>query len=108
MIAEFIITFRETLEAALIVGIILAYLERSGSAKSARHVYLGIAAGILASVFFGLVFQSFSSSLEAWGIKEEIFEGVVITLAVLMMTWMILWMLKQRHVRREIEEKVKS
>ncbi|MEM3030398.1 MAG: FTR1 family protein [Candidatus Micrarchaeia archaeon] len=107
MIAEFIITFREALEVSLIVGIILAYLERSGNHRYERHVYLGMAAGLVASVFVGLVFQDFSSNLAAWGIKKELFEGVVIALAALMITWMILWMLEHgRHLRREIERKI--
>jgi len=40
-------------------------------------------------------------------VREELFEGVVMLLAALMVTWMILWMLEHaKHVRREIERKV--
>lgn len=107
MIAEFIITFREALEAALVVGIILAYLDRTGNVKYNKHVYLGVASGIIASIIVGVVFQAFSVNLESIGLKEEIFGGIVTLVAALMITWMILWMLNQKHLRRQIEKRVK-
>lgn len=42
MISDFIITFRETLEAALIVGIILSYLVKTRKEKYNNIVYLGV------------------------------------------------------------------
>ncbi len=105
MFAEFLITFREALEAALVVGIILAYLERTNNTKYNRHIYLGVAGGIVGSVLLAFLFQGVGP--EKVGIKEEIFEGVLMLVASAMITWMILWMLKQKHVRTEIEKKIK-
>ncbi len=106
MVAEALITFRETLEAALVIGIILAYLERSGNSRFNRHVYVGAAGGVVASAFFGLVFGDVSAFLK--GISPELFEGGLLLFAVALLTWMILWMLKQKHVRGEIERTVKE
>ena len=50
MLSSLIITFRETLEAALVVGIILSYLLRIGQSKYNNIVYLGVISGIVASV----------------------------------------------------------
>ena len=57
MFSSFIITFRETLEAALIVGIILAYLTRTKRIKYNNIVYLGIVSAIVASVISALLFN---------------------------------------------------
>lgn len=105
MLPEFLITFRESLEAALVVGIVLAYLERTRNTQYNRHVYLGIIAGLVASMVLAVSFESFAGGFQ--GKSEEIFEGTVMLIASAMITWMILWMLKQEHVRKEIEERVK-
>ena len=54
MIADFLITFRETLEAALVVGIVLAYLSRTKQTRYNNVVYIGVAAGLVASVIGAL------------------------------------------------------
>jgi len=50
---SFIIMFRETLEAALVIVIVLSYLKRSGRSDYNISVYWGIAAGILLSIIGG-------------------------------------------------------
>lgn len=102
MLAEAIITFRETLEAALIVGIILAYLHRTGNFRYERHVWLGVGAGIVGSLVGAAIFPAIERLM-----PEELFEGLIMLVASVMVTWMILWMLKARHIRHEIEKKVK-
>ena len=100
-----LITFRETLEAALVIGIILAFLEKTKNFKYNKHVYLGAATGVVASIIFGAVFGDLSNVIR--GVSEELFEGGILLFAALLLTWMILWMLKQKHIRKEIEGKVK-
>ncbi len=103
MIAELVITFRETLEAALVVGIVLAYLHKTGSARYEKHVWLGVGAGIVASLIGAALFPAIESV-----VPEQVFGGSIMLIAAVMVTWMILWMLKSRHVRQELEEKVKT
>lgn len=105
MLAEGLITFRETLEAALVVGIILAYLEKTGNTKLNRHIYLGVGIGLFASVIVALLFTYAAGGFE--GRNEQLFEGSVMLFAAFLVTWMVLWMLKQEHVREEIEGIVK-
>ncbi|MDA1060598.1 MAG: FTR1 family protein [bacterium] len=99
-----IITFRETLEAALIVGILLAYLKKTKNFKHGSYVWYGVVAGVLISVVLAFVFQQFLGGFD--GKAEELYEGIVMLLAATLITWMILWMLNQRqHIKKNLEEK---
>ncbi len=104
MLASFIITFRESLEAALIVGIILAYLSRTHGKKYYNLVYLGVVSAVIASIISAFLFNSLAGGFT--GRTEEIFEGIVMIFASLLITYMILWMLKQKHIARELQAKV--
>ncbi len=104
MFAEFFITFREALEAALVVGIILAYLEKTRNTAFNRHVYLGVASGVLASLAVAALFQNLVGGFE--GGAEKIFEGTLMVFAALMVTWMVFWMMRQEHVKKEIQDRV--
>lgn len=104
MIPSFIITFREILEAALIVGIILSYLVRTKQTKYSNVVYIGVIFGIIASIIGALLFTSIAGGFT--GRAEEIFEGITMLVGALLLTTMILWMMKQKHIARELEYKV--
>lgn len=104
MIASFIITFRETLEAALVVGIILSYLLRTKQTKYNNVVYIGVIAGIVASIIGALVFNALAGGFT--GRAEYIFEGITMLIGALLLTTMILWMMKQKHIATELENKV--
>jgi len=105
MIASFIITFRETLEAALIIGIILGYLTKTKQTKYNNIVYLSILSGIVASILGALLFIDISKGFT--GVTEYIFEGTTMFIGALLLTTMILWMMKQRHIAKELQEKIK-
>jgi len=92
------------LEAALIVGIILAYLSKTHGRKYFNFVYLGIAAAVVASIISAFLFNTLFGGFT--GRTEEIFEGAMMIFASILITYMILWMLKQKHVRQELQEKV--
>ena len=53
----FLITFREALEALLIVGVILTYLQRVGESKWKRWVWVGVTLAIISSYIVALLFQ---------------------------------------------------
>lgn len=104
MISSFIITFREILEAALIVGIILSYLARTKQIKYNNVVYLGVISGIVASVFGAWIFTGIAGGFT--GRAEQVFEGITMLIGALLLTTMIIWMMKQKHIARELEHKV--
>ena len=104
MIAEFIIGFRETLEAALIVGIILAYLIKTKKERYNNIVYIGIGSAVIASIIGAFLFNALAGGFT--GRAEQIFEGVSMLFASLLITFMILWMLKQKHIVLDLHKKV--
>jgi len=105
MLTAFLITLREGLEAALIVGIVLATLRRLGRIRHIRTVWAGVLVGVLASGIAGAVLQFLGVALEGRG--EEIFEGVAMLLAAAVLTWMIFWMQRQgSQMGRRLESEV--
>jgi len=106
-LAGFIITFREILEACIVVSICLAYLRRTKNERYLRDVWLGVAAGvgvlIVIGIAFGIVFWTRGQKLYT-GLTELLFEAIVRLVAVVLITWMIFWMLSTAaHMRRDLE-----
>lgn len=107
MSQSFIITFREGLEAALIIAIILAYLRRVDNPKGVPAVWWGVAGAAAMSLVAGGLIFSLDMALE--GRAEEIFEGVAMLLAVAVLGWMVVWMKHQaRHVKGRLEAEVQA
>jgi high-affinity iron transporter len=104
MIESFLITGRETLEAALVVGIVLAYLNKTNNKQYKKTVYIAIATSIAASILAAILFNTVAGGFE--GRAEELFEGITMLLGAALLTTMILWMLKQKHVAKQLEERV--
>lgn len=90
MLSNFVIGLREGFEAALIIGILVAYLHRSGRSELIRPMWFGVGAAVAASAALG-AFLTFSSvHMSARG--EEIFTGIISLVAVGFVTWMVFWM----------------
>ncbi len=98
MIQSLIVTLREGLEAALIVSILLAYLTRIDYREGFRAVWWGVAGAVLLSLGVGAVLFSLGQALE--GKAEEIFEGSAMLLAVVFLSWMVVWMKRQGRLLR--------
>ena len=103
--AAFLVMLREGVEAALIVGILLAYVNRVGRGREWRWVWTGTISAAVLSVIAGIAIFSTIGSLDARA--EEIAEGVVAWVAAGLLTWMIFWMGAQaRHIRGRLEGEV--
>jgi high-affinity iron transporter len=107
MIGQYLITFREVLEAALIISIVLAYLTRTDRSKLSRYVWYGVLSAIFASVIIGIiiwfVYGSLSSTVKVF------FEGVAALIAVVVLSLMIFWMAaKGRELKSEVERRVED
>ena len=102
MIQSLILTLREGLEAALVVSILLAYLARIDYRRGFRAVWWGAAGAVLLSLGAGAVLFTLGLALE--GKAEEIFEGSAMLLAVVILSWMVVWMKSQgRSMRGRLE-----
>ena len=104
--ATFLITFRESLEAALIIGIILAFLKKSGQSKWNNIVYLGIGTGLIMALILAYIFETYLGGFT--GKTEEIFEGAIILIAAMLITFMIFWMKKQKSVAQKLQNKIQT
>ncbi|MEG3839371.1 FTR1 family protein [Microcoleus sp. herbarium14] len=108
-IPTFVITLREGVEAALVVGIVLACLKKADQTNLNSWVYAGIAAGIAASAFVGALFNgllyalSTSNQPYAPAIKQ-LLESCLGIFAIAMLSWMLIWMTQQaRFLKAEVE-----
>ncbi len=107
MAAAALIALREGLEAALIVGVVLAYLRRIGYPEGRRSVWTGVIVAVLASLGLAFLFQLVGTQLE--GRAEQVFEGATMFLAVAVLTGMIFWMHYQaRLIKTSLERNVQE
>ncbi len=102
MLPGLLLAFREGLEAALVVGIVLGILHKLQRPDRARIVWLGTLSAIALSLMIALGLTSLGAELE--GPTEGLFEGFTMLLAAVVLTWMIFWMQRQgRNVRLGLE-----
>lgn len=104
MFAALIVTLRETLEASLIVGILLAYLQKTDNKKHSKYIWSGVFCGVALSLVLAFVFNHYLGGFV--GRAEQLYEGIAMLVAALLLTWMILWVLMQRkNIKERIENK---
>lgn len=107
MLGQYLITFREVLEAALITSIVLAYLVRTGRSPLSRYVWYGVISATVISavlgVFIFLVYGTLPKSIQA------LFEGVAALIAVAVLSSMIYWMAtKGKEIKTHVEQRVEA
>lgn len=96
MLYSYLIALREGLEAALIIGILMAYLSRVDRREGFRPILAGTGVALLVSLLGGLVIRWVAGGLK--GAAMEIFEGGMMLLATAILTHMLIWM--QREARQ--------
>ena len=105
MLPTYLLSLREGLEAALIIGIVLGAVNKIHRKDLAPAVWLGALSAVVVSILTAIILTSFGMSLEESA--EQIFEGVTMLAAAGILTWMIFWMGKQaRFLKSELDEGV--
>jgi high-affinity iron transporter len=105
MFVSFIITFREALEAGLIIGIIYAYLSKINKTELSRYLFMGAAGGVFASFLLAYFVKNIEGKFK--GVWEGVFEGFFGLLAAIVLTYMIFWMAKNsKMIKGEIQAKI--
>ena len=101
MFANYLIGLREGLEAALVIGILVAYVVKTGHRDRLGSIWMGSALAVAISVIFGGLLTLTSRSLSPQA--EAAFAGVMSVLAVGLVTWMVFWMRRTaREMRGEL------
>jgi high-affinity iron transporter len=105
LLSNFLIALREGLEASLIVGILVAYVVKTGRANGLRFIWLGVGAAITFSLGIGGVLTFTAHGLSPR--SESIFAGSTSLAAVALVTWMVFWMRKTAHrLKTDLHERL--
>jgi high-affinity iron transporter len=110
----FVITLREGVEAALVVGIVMAYLQKANQSRLNSWVYGGIGIGVAGSVLVGVLLTSVLSWLtqsdqDYAAIAKPALEGGFEIGAIALLSWMLIWMTQQaKSMKSEVEGAISS
>lgn len=110
LISPIFLSFREGLEATLVVVIILLYLKKTNQRSYNRYVYIGAILAILSSIIFAFIFSLLFGGFT--GILEEIFEGTTFVISGILIITLVLWVSKegpkmQLHLEEKVEKSIK-
>lgn len=107
MIPTFVITLREGVEAALIVGIIAAFLVKEGRRDALRQMWLGVAIAIALCIGVAVILEVVGQDLPQK--QQEGLETVIGLIAVMAVTYMIVWMRRNaRGIKATLEGEAAS
>jgi len=102
MFTTFLLSLREGLEAALIIGILLGALRKFGRPGLRATLWQGVLSAIVVSLGVALLLHRLGATLQ--DPVSGVFEGLTTLLAAVILTWMILWMSRQaRHIKSSLE-----
>lgn len=105
MLPTYLLSLREGLEAALIIGIVFGALQKIRRTDLTPALWLGVLAAVAVSAITAVLLTVFGLSLEEEA--EQIYEGVTMVLAAAVLTWMIFWMSTQaKYIKSELEDGV--
>ena len=94
--AEFIIVFREVLEASLIIGILYTFLNKTNQQDAIKQLWKGVYLALIASVVGSVLFQKLLGGFT--GQAEKLFEGIIMIVAAAVLGTMIIWMAKNKNI----------
>lgn len=107
MLGQYLITFREVLEAALVVSIVLAYMIKTDRPGLTRYIWWGVTLAAAASIAAGAIVALMYGGLSE--ASEKLFEGLAALIAVSVLTTMILWMaLRGSRVEQDIKDRTRD
>ncbi len=105
-IQALIVSFREGLEAFLIIAVLLKFLEKTNNTNLKKSVWQGTYTGVIASLSLGIILTGVSFFLGGADATAKLWESVASFIAVILITFFILWMIKYGHKMKDhIENK---
>lgn len=104
MVESLVITLREGLEAALVVGIILAYLNKTGMQNLCKYVKWGLILGVVSSIIGAMVFSAIGIDPD-----NKLYEGITYLISATFVTSMVIWMWRtSRNLKNDMVQKLES
>lgn len=100
MLLTFLILFRESLEAFLLVGILIAYLHRLNGRRYVKWIYVGVGAGLVGSFVAAFVLQVVIDQFNN-EFYRAILTAAIMFVAACILTYMAIWMHKQAKAQTE-------
>ena len=105
MLPSYLLSLREGIEAALIIGIVLGALRKIRRTDLTPALWLGTFSAVAVSLLIGILLTILGLELE--GTAEKLYEGLTMLLAAGILTWMIFWMSQRaRSLKPDLEEGV--
>ncbi|OLP17344.1 hypothetical protein BST81_16200 [Leptolyngbya sp. 'hensonii'] len=110
----FVITLREGVEATLVVGIVLAYLNQAQQSRLNPWVFSGVSGGLVASALVGLLFtlliREVGTASQTYApVVKPLLEAVFSLVAIALLSWMLIWMTQQaRLLKAQVEGVVQA
>jgi FTR1 family protein len=102
VLESFVVVMREGIEVALVIGILLAYLHRSGRRPYARYVRVGLAAAVLSSLGIAVIVQRYGLAAD-----NPVVEGGLMLVAAALVTTLVAWMWRTgRSIRQRLEHRL--
>ncbi len=102
MFDSLVITLREGVEAALIVGIVLGYLKKAGREEWSRYVWWGVGTAVVVS-------GAAAYFLQKWEISEDAYEGWMMIVGAVFVASVVVWMMRaSKGLSKEIESKISN
>lgn len=101
-----VITFREALESLLVVSILFSYLVRTNQLVFKRFVIKGVLFGVVIALILSQLLDLIFGGLPEK--NEPLFEGILLFLAAGFITWMILWVHRQKNVAGKLKNKLQG
>jgi high-affinity iron transporter len=104
VLESFVVALREGIEVSLVIGMLLAYLNRTGRRTYGRYVLLGLGAAVLASLGAAAVVQRYGLDAE-----NPVVEGSLMFVAAALVTSLVVWMWRTgRSIRNRLEHRLDS
>ena len=102
ILESFVVALREGIEVALVIGMLLAYLNRTDRRTYGRYVFVGLGAAILASLAIAAAVQRYGLNVE-----NPVVEGSLMFVAAALVTSLVAWMWRTgRSIRHRLEQRL--
>ena len=104
--AELLVVFREVFEAALIIGILYTYLNKIGAKSEILQLWKGVMYAVILSVIASFLFYQIYG--EFTGVPAQIFEGITMIVAAIVLATMVIWMAKNHNIADDLKLKAQK